>query len=223
MRRLFRFAFLFLLPLTITQLTAGCHKGQATVQPDNNQANTQDQSSDPAAANLPPVPDNTSTPAPTSSGQESPQQADDSSYDPGYGEQPEYTSEQPPPPLLDYDQPQDPGDDLSGRPATGRGLQTAITGFPAHGSKRLTRVRSGPPATGAIGITPMAITPAIGASTLATTAESTTALATPDTATRVVTGAEVTSTTTARSTTSTPQWRITFIATLYPGTRTTPV
>ena len=36
---------------------------------------------------------------------------DQSSYDPGYGEQPEYTSAQPPPPLPEYDQPPVPGDD----------------------------------------------------------------------------------------------------------------
>jgi hypothetical protein len=100
-----------LLLLAVSLSAAGCHKDQAAVQPDNNQANTEDQSSDPAAANLPPAPDNASTAAPTSGDQEGPPQSDQSSYDPGYGEQPEYTSEQPPPPLPDYDQPPDPGDD----------------------------------------------------------------------------------------------------------------
>ena len=112
MRRLFRLSWFLLLPLAIALSTAGCHKVQATVQPDNNQANTQDQSTDPAVANLPPAPDNYNSsaqaPAPD---QEGPPPSDESSYDPGYGEQPEYTSAQPPPPLPDYDQPQDPGDD----------------------------------------------------------------------------------------------------------------
>ncbi|MGO9323916.1 MAG: hypothetical protein ACLP07_05095 [Terracidiphilus sp.] len=111
MRRFFRLAFLLLLLLAVTHLTAGCHKDQAAVQPDNNQASTQDPGSDPAAANLPPAPDNSSTQAPTPSYQEGPQVPGQSSYDPGYGEQPEYTADQPPPPLPDYDQPQDPGDD----------------------------------------------------------------------------------------------------------------
>ncbi len=100
-----------LFPLAIALSAAGCHKDQATAQPDNNQASTQDQSTDPAAANLPPAPDNSSTQSPTANYQDGPQAQDQSTYDPGYGEQPEYTSAQPPPPLLDYDQPQDPGDD----------------------------------------------------------------------------------------------------------------
>ena len=102
----------------------GCHNNQAA--PGNVQA-----SSDPSTANLAPTGDasaqgSTYTQAPPSS---YPQAAPDSgSYDQGqypgqypapdqsadradyYGEQPEYTAEQPPPPLPDYDQPPDPGD-----------------------------------------------------------------------------------------------------------------
>src|ERR1700677_4892615 len=104
MRRLLRFAPVILFPLAVALSTTGCRNNSAPVPPDNSQADTQDQPSDPAAANLPPVPD--------SSGSQAPDQApDQASYDPGYGDQPEYTSAQPPPPLPDYDQPQDPGDD----------------------------------------------------------------------------------------------------------------
>jgi hypothetical protein len=46
-----------------------------------------------------------------------------------------------------------PATTISGRPATGPGLQTAITGCPAHGLRLPTRAHSGPPATGATGIT----------------------------------------------------------------------
>ena len=105
----FRLERFLLLPLAIGLSTIGCHEDQATAQPDNNQASTQDQGSDPAAANLPPAPDNSSTSGPERSNVSYPSQ-DQSSYDPGYGEQPEYTADQPPPPLPDYDQPQDPGD-----------------------------------------------------------------------------------------------------------------
>ena len=80
MRRVLRLAWYLLFPLAIGLSIAGCHKDQATVQPDNNQANTQDQNVDPAAANLPPTPDNSSTQAPTSDLGPQPDQA---SYDPG--------------------------------------------------------------------------------------------------------------------------------------------
>ena len=108
MRRFFRLACFLAFPMATVLSVAGCQKDQAAVQPDNNQASTQDQSTDPAAANLPPAPDNSGTQAPAPD--EGPS-TDQASYDPGYGEQPEYTAGQPPPPLPDYDQPQDPGDD----------------------------------------------------------------------------------------------------------------
>ncbi|MFZ0340527.1 MAG: YXWGXW repeat-containing protein [Terracidiphilus sp.] len=106
MSRLFRLAGFALLPLAIALFAAGCHNNAASVQADNNQADTQNPASDPATANLAPVPDNSGT---ISYQQSAP--PDQSSYDPSYGEQPEYTSAQPPPPLPDYDQPQCPGDD----------------------------------------------------------------------------------------------------------------
>ena len=46
-----------------------------------------------------------------------------------------------------------PATTISGPPATGPGLRTAITGCPAHGLRLLTRAHSGRPATGATGIT----------------------------------------------------------------------
>jgi hypothetical protein len=124
MSHLFRHARFALLPLAIVLSTTGCHKNPALVQADNNQAGAQDQASDPAATNLPPAADNSGAPESASSAAPSSQQSppppdqsnasyqspDQSSYDPGYGEQPEYTASQPPPPLPDYDQPPVPGD-----------------------------------------------------------------------------------------------------------------
>src|SRR3984957_14687266 len=121
MSQFFQLARFFLLPLAIGLSIAGCRKDPALVQADNSEAGaqdqSQDQSSDPSSANLPPAPDNSGAPA--SSYQQGPPDqggapyppADQSYYDPGYGEQPEYTADQPPPALLVYDQPEDPGDD----------------------------------------------------------------------------------------------------------------
>ena len=61
MSQLFRLARFALLPLAIALSTAGCHTNQALASADN-QAGTQDPGSDPAAANLPPVPDNSGGP-----------------------------------------------------------------------------------------------------------------------------------------------------------------
>jgi hypothetical protein len=76
---------LSLLALAVIFLAAGCHKNQ-----DQNTA------SDPASANMAPVATDTSSAAPAASDQ------DQGNYDPGYGEQPEYTADQAPPPLPDY-------------------------------------------------------------------------------------------------------------------------
>ena len=114
MSPLFRLARFALLPLAIALLTAGCHQNQALASADN-QVGTQDPGSDPSAANLPPVPDNSGGPQYQSNGDPGYQQSapppDQGSYNPGYGQQPEYTAAQPPPPLPDYDQPPAPGDD----------------------------------------------------------------------------------------------------------------
>jgi hypothetical protein len=114
MSNFFKLARFALLPLAIALSTAGCHKDPALVLADNNQAGTQDPGSDPAAANLPPVPDNSGAPQYQSSPDPGYQQGappqGQSVYDPGYGQQPEYTDSQPPPPLPEYDQPPAPGD-----------------------------------------------------------------------------------------------------------------
>ena len=115
MSHLFRHARFALLPLAIALSTAGCHKNPAEVLADNSQADTQNPASDPSAANLPPVADNSGDPQYAATAAPSYQQGssapDQSSYDPGYGGQPEYTASQPPPPLPDYDQPPVPGGD----------------------------------------------------------------------------------------------------------------
>src|SRR5580698_5138562 len=122
MRRLLRIAPVILFPLAVALSITGCRNNSAPVPPDNSIADSQGQSSDPASANLPPAPDNSGgsaqnyqqNPPPPDQGSApyppSGQYSDQSSYDPGYGEQPEYTADQPPPPLLVYDQPEDPGD-----------------------------------------------------------------------------------------------------------------
>ena len=120
------FGRLPLLALGVVFLAAGCHKNQD--QNTANQAGVQD-TSDPASANLAPVSTNTSSAAPANYGgqpsapsrttygtQQSPQDSggrydqDQGDYDPGYGQQSEYTADQAPPALPDYDQPPDPGD-----------------------------------------------------------------------------------------------------------------
>ena len=116
-----------------------------------------------------------------------------------------------------------PATTTSGRPATGPGLQMGIIGCPAPGSRLPTRAHSGPPATGATGITPTGSTPATGDSTSATMAELITALATRATATRAVTGAGDTSTTTVQSTTLISVWCTTSIVARSSCTRPTPM
>ena len=121
MTRILRFGQLPLLALAAVLFTTGCHKNPSLVAADNSQPGAQDQASDPASANLAPVAANSGGQAPeTSSAQQSapppeangsnPQTSDQGSYNPGYGEQPEYTAAQAPPPLPDYDQPPAPGD-----------------------------------------------------------------------------------------------------------------
>src|ERR1035438_219439 len=116
-----RFGRLPLLVLATMFCTVGCRANQDQTAAIAGQNGTQDQASDPASANLAPISTDSSTQAPTQySDQQSPPPPDaGGSYnqasnqpveDPGYGEQPEYTADQPPPPLPDYDQPQAPGD-----------------------------------------------------------------------------------------------------------------
>ena len=111
-----------------------------------------------------------------------------------------------------------PATTISGRPAIGPGLHRAITGYPVRGLKHRTKVHSGPPVTGASGITVMAFTVAIGAGTSATMAASTTALAISASAMRAVTGVVATSTTTVRSTTSTCRTCTTSTIAMWAGT-----
>ena len=205
MRHLFRLARFFLLPLAIALSTAGCHKDAALAQADNNQAGGQEQGSDPAAANLPPVPDNSGAPAPASSYQQgrrpgAPYQSpDQSSYDPGYGEQPEYTADQPPPPLLDYDQPYDPGDDYIWTPGYWAWSPDGYYWVPGAWVEAPYEGALWTPGYWGYWDNSYRFYRATGASTSATMAASTTALATPAMATRAAIGAADTSTTTARS------------------------
>ena len=62
--RIPRFRGLPLLTLAVTLYAAGCHSNPAVIAPDNNQAGTQDQATDPAAANLAPVSTGSSNAAP---------------------------------------------------------------------------------------------------------------------------------------------------------------
>ena len=103
MSRSYGFGRLPLLALAIVFLAAGCHSNQD--QTAANQVAAQDQAPGPATANLAPVSTDTSSAAPASSSYQ-----DQGNYDPGYGQQPEYSDDQAPPALPDYDQPADPGD-----------------------------------------------------------------------------------------------------------------
>jgi len=111
----------------IALLGVGCHSNQAA------NTSTQNPGQDPAAANLAPgtqaSSQGTAAPLPQPAGvpstgpapeayasQQAEPQDDNGAYSPGddesdYGEQPEYTADQAPPPLPDYDQPPAPGDD----------------------------------------------------------------------------------------------------------------
>ena len=121
MTRTIRFGQLPLLALVAVFFTTGCHKDPSLVAADNSQAGAQNQATDPAANNSAPVAANSGAQAPETSyaqqGAPPPeangsyaQTSDQGSYDPGYGEQPEYTSAQAPPPMPDYEQPPAPGD-----------------------------------------------------------------------------------------------------------------
>jgi hypothetical protein len=96
-------------------LCSACHSNQSQTAENPNQS-SQDQSGDPANANLAPVSDNSSgASAPTDTVGSAPQDSggsSDQAYDESdYGEQPAETASQPPPPLPEYDQPPAPGDD----------------------------------------------------------------------------------------------------------------
>jgi len=117
-----RFGLSPLFAMAVVLCATGCplHQDQVAAA-STNPAVAQDQATDPSAANLAPDPtdsnaqapvDNNaqqSAPPPDAGGNYS-QPSDQSTYDPGNGEQPEYTADQPPPPLPDYEQPQAPGD-----------------------------------------------------------------------------------------------------------------
>ena len=101
-------AFAFAAALSV----AGCHSNQQpAATTDTSQATTQDQGSDPAAANLAPA-TYTTTQAPASSDQSSaaPAGNTDETDESANVEQPIATAPQPPPALPDYDQPPCPGD-----------------------------------------------------------------------------------------------------------------
>jgi hypothetical protein len=109
MNRFTGFVLLPVLALTIAIFTAGCHKDGAALTAANDQSGTQDQGSDPAAANLAPS-DGQQASAPSESGAYSSASPDQYTDDPGYGTQPVAYASQPPPPLPDYEQPPAPGD-----------------------------------------------------------------------------------------------------------------
>src|ERR1035438_4976467 len=123
MNLLRRFGPMPFLALALFLSAAACKPNQDQNAAYTGQNGVQDQSQDPASANLAPVstdsgvqapaqyPAQQSAPPPADAGgsydQAPGQYADDS----GYGEQPVEYASQPPPPLPDYDQPQAPGDD----------------------------------------------------------------------------------------------------------------
>jgi len=130
MNRLLGFAPLPLLALAVVLCITGCPKDHALLAASDGQNNVQDQSSDPAAANLAQGGVNTAVPATYSTsgatqttasynGQQAAAANAGGSYDvgpdqdtsdPGYGAQPVYYASQPPPPLPEYNQPPAPDD-----------------------------------------------------------------------------------------------------------------
>ena len=123
MIRLIRFGRLPMLALTVALCAAGCHKNQDQTAATLNPASAQDQTSDPASANLAPADSNAAAPASYSAANSGPapttyatqqsapppssggsyNQAPDQTYDqgsddPGYGTQPVAYAPQPPPP-----------------------------------------------------------------------------------------------------------------------------
>ncbi|MGD0546617.1 MAG: hypothetical protein ABR991_02170 [Terracidiphilus sp.] len=119
-----RFGLLPLLGMTVVFFTTGCPQSQDQVAANSAQTGAQDQSSDPASANLAPADTNAATPAnyaapttyaaqpsaPLDSSGSYDQASGQGSDDPGYGVQPVEYADQPPPPLPDYDQPPAPSD-----------------------------------------------------------------------------------------------------------------
>jgi hypothetical protein len=119
-----RSLFFMSVSLAVAFFTVGCHGNQNqnaantnTASPDQSQDSSQDSSQDPATANLVPI-SNASSVAPQDNGMgnsdqsaPSPDQYQQDSNQPGYGEEAAETAPDPPPPLPDYDQPPCPGDD----------------------------------------------------------------------------------------------------------------
>jgi hypothetical protein len=121
MRVFNRFGFLPLLGMAVVLGMTGCPQSETQVAASANQAGTVAQDSDPANANLAPVDQGTGAqaPAPVQQSSAPPQNyATGDSYQPnhqdvqdaGYAVQQTDYSNQAPPPLPQYQQPQDPGD-----------------------------------------------------------------------------------------------------------------
>jgi hypothetical protein len=123
MNRLQRFGLLPLLATTVVLFITGCPQSQNQVAASSGQAAAQDQTPDPASANLAPADSSTAAPVADTAQQSAPPPDSGGSYDqppnqndnqgsddPGYGAQPVAYADQAPPPLPDYEQPQAPGD-----------------------------------------------------------------------------------------------------------------
>ena len=126
-----KFGWLSLLAAAAMFGTVGCHSNQGDTAAGSGQNGPQDSSSDPAAANLAPVAaesggqapaqsyEQQSAPAPAAYNSQQAPPSPSSNYQPSdqapeysdNGEQPAYSTDDPPPPLPEYDQPQAPGDD----------------------------------------------------------------------------------------------------------------
>ena len=232
MSHFFRFRSFILLSLAVVFSAVGCHAKSNQVYANANQVGAQDQGSDPAAANLAQDSNNSGAPLyasaaapsyqqnppPQDQGYGSYQPPDQSSDDPGYGQQPSAYASEPPPPLPDYDQPQAPGDDYIWTPGYWAWSPQGYYWVPGAWVEAPYEGALWTPATGAFGTTVMAFTAAIGAGTSATMAASTMALAISASATRAVIGVVATSTTTDRSITSTSLSYTTCTTALLAGT-----
>ena len=114
-----RFIPLPLLAVTVAFFMVGCPNNQDQVASSAGQTVAQDQNADPASVNMATASNSDGAVPTTYAAQQSAptdggsydQGSNQSSDDPGYGEQPVEYADQAPPPLPDYDQPQAPGDD----------------------------------------------------------------------------------------------------------------
>jgi hypothetical protein len=236
-----RYLFLTAFSLAIAAGFAGCKSNPANPDNTQNQAQDQNPSQDPAAANVAPISNASaqggsydagvpSTAAPQSGSTSNPPQQSDQyasdqypqdqggNYDNGDNyDQPVDYAPQAPPPLPEYDQPPCPGDDYIWTPGYWNYASDGYYWVPGAWVNAPYQGALWTPGYWSYDRTTTATATdgiaATGGATLAIMAGSTTDSATSVLATRAVTGMAIALTTTVQSTTRTPPWFTTFTTT----------